>query len=403
MRSLYRSLTAGLLCAGLAALIAAPGELAAQAKKDDKKDAKKDPKVDPKAKEKEMDDTRDATLSFGTSDGLALRGYWFPAVGTNGNKRADAVMMFPAPGNKVNDSWIGLAKSLSEKGFAVLLFDWRGCGMNSASERGIRVFEDTERFLLDQMNMQYQKSSVNRGLTYSTFSLRYRDFLFNDLMAARFFLDKQNDAGKCNTNRIWVVSEREGAQMGLAFIATEFQRNSVYQAKVNVLDVGVQFKSAGKDYAGLVGLSYSATNGTASAIYRAALPTIGTPRLVKDAMVHLENRLAMVMVHGKKEVGSAGAGSSKSAITGAGAGGSEADMKTRFKYMKEIDNSKQAKAVSGIDLIGTDDPFGAKEYIIKAMVDISKDKQDFGKEPTDREASKITTVPRFSLEAYKPR
>ena len=49
-----------------------------------------------------------------------------------------------------------------------------------------------------------------------------------DLMAARFALDKLNDANQCNTNRIWLISEGAGSYLALAWIAAEAQRNSTY-------------------------------------------------------------------------------------------------------------------------------------------------------------------------------
>jgi len=102
------------------------------------------------------------------------------------------------------------------------------------------------------------------------------------------------------------------------------------------------------------------------------------------------------MVYGKKE----GQSASKAAISLTGAGGSEDDLRKNFKYLREVDNSKQAKAISGIDLIDPMDSFGAKALIIKAMSEIVKDKNNVGKDPTDREANKITDVPRFKAELW---
>jgi Mrp family chromosome partitioning ATPase len=71
------------------------------------------------------------------SDGLKLRGWFIPAAGAN---RRMAVLV--ANGNAGNRSGrAALARALSERGLAVLLFDYRGYGGNPGrpSERGLPV------------------------------------------------------------------------------------------------------------------------------------------------------------------------------------------------------------------------------------------------------------------------
>jgi hypothetical protein len=401
MLSLYRGLLAGFLVAGLAALCYAPSDMVAQDAKD-KKDTK-----DAKDKEKAKEDIKEKSVGIATSDGLSLNGYWFQGTGIE-KQRPDAVMMFPAPGGKVNDSWIALAKALSEKNFSVLLFDWRGMGMNGPDGigQGSRIFSEKDEFWKERYNgtllMNIKATVEKNGLdwakvlsTKSNGSMRYRDFMLNDLMAARFFLDKQNDAGRCNTNRVWIVSEKEGAHLGLAFVASEFQRHTIHLPKKTTADIAPPFKGAGKDYAGIMALSYSGSNSpTASMVYKNALPSIGANDEVKKAKEHLEERLAMVLMYSKKETG----GQSNGLMRSVGVAGSEDEMKKKFKYPKEFD-IKAMKPISGIDMIDQNDSFGVKAYIVKAMVEISK-VQNFGKDPTERDAAKTTEVPRIAIEKF---
>jgi hypothetical protein len=400
MRSLLRGLAGALLILGLAALTTGPAELAAQAKKD-----AKDPKTPgPQAKKDEKvktDDTRDKTVGIATSDGLSLNAYWFQGVALEKNP-PDAVLMFPAPGDKVNDAWIGLAKKLSEKNFSVLLFDWRGCGMNASATAGQRIFADKDVFWREPYNDRILKphsTFENRGLDYKTIigktdgNLRYRDFLFNDLAAARFYLDRQNDNGKCNSGRIWIVTERDGGQTGLAFIASEMGVNRMYDPRPNVGNTAFQFRSGGKDFVGLTVLSYATGNPSASAVFRNAMNELSGKPLGREAQDHLEHRLAMVMIHGKKE----GASTSRSAFSQVGAGGDEDALKKNFKYLKEIDNSKQAKVVTGIDLIDPMDSFGVQKTIVDSMQGISK-VLPTNKDRLDREANKMTQPLRFRAE-----
>jgi hypothetical protein len=398
MRSLLRGLAGAALVAGLATLGIGPGGLAAQDKKKDAKTPAAPPVVkkdDPKAK----DDTRDKTVGISTSDGLSLNAYWFQGNAIDKNP-PDAVLMFPAPGNKVTDAWIGLAKALSEKNFSVLLFDWRGCGMNAADTAGQRILADKELFWREMYNKQLlkpQRPYEEKGLDFQRIIgktegvYRYRDFLFNDLLAARFYLDRQNDNKKCNSGRIWIVTEKDGGQMGLAFIASEFARNAIYDPMGNIGATGKQFRSGGKDFVGMTVLSYGSgpSSGAASAVFNNAMREMsGTA--ARDAHDHLEHRLAMILVHGKKE----GPGGSKSALDRVQAGGDEEALKKNYKYLREIDNSKAAKLVGGIDLIDPMDTYGVQKLVVDTMIGVSKALPG-NKEPLDREANKMTIIPRF--------
>lgn len=401
MRSLLRGLSGAALVLGLATLLTGPDGLSAQDKKDPKgKDPKTAVPAPPVKKDEAKKDDKDrTTVGISTSDGLSLNAYWYQGTAAEKNP-PDAVLMFPAPGNKVNDAWMGLAKALSEKNFSVLLFDWRGCGMNAADTAGSRVLHEKELFWKEPYNQMLLKSSQkqieDKGLDYKTHlgrsngAYRYRDFLFNDLLAARFYLDRQNDNKKCNSARIWIVTEKDGGHMALAFIASEFPRNSIYDPKPELF-AGKQFKSAGKDFVGLTVLSYAGDNPSASAVYRNAFKLMPGAAAVKDARDHLETRVAMIMVHGKKE----GPGASKSVFHQVGVNGTTADdLKKSYKYLREMDNSKAGQALSGIGLIDPMDSFGAKKEIVDVMVGVSKALPG-GKDPYDREANKMTIYPRF--------
>ncbi|MSR54954.1 MAG: hypothetical protein EXS09_16955 [Gemmataceae bacterium] len=399
MLSLCRGLVAALLLAGLAALCMDPANVGAQDKKDPKGKTAKE-------------EVAERGVSVPTSDGLALKGYWFQGTALDKN-RPDAVMMMPAPGNKINEQWIWLAKALSEKNFSVLLFDWRGCGLNGTAANGgsgVGILDDRTKFWNEPYNgMLLMKSKAlieKNGIDYKAVSAapdvrgaRYRDFMFmNDLQGARFYLDKQNDDGKCNTNRIWIISEKDGSHLGLAFVAAEFQRHTKYFPGGNLFDIKEKIVPAGKDYVGMMALSYS-TSGfaspSASKIFSNALPTLGANDLVKDARDHLKDRMAMVLMSKKGD-----GGPSRALLNTVGVSATvEATLRDLYKYPKEFD-IKAMKPISGIDLIPVDDSFKVKEYVIEAMVAISK-KSPTGKgTPSDRDASKTFTAPRFPIEKF---
>jgi hypothetical protein len=391
MRSLLRGLPAGLLVFGLFASAAGPARLAAQDKKD------------PAKKDEKKDDTGDKKQGISTSDGLSLNAYWFQGNAID-KSPPDAVLMFPPPGSKVTDAWIGLAKAMAEKNFSVLLFDWRGCGMNAVDTAGTRVIADKDLFWKEPYNQRLLKTSMksieDKGLDYKVLrtkvdgTWRYDGFMYNDLLAARFYLDRQNDNGKCNTNRIWIVTEKDGGHVAQAFIASEFLRNTIYNPKQSGIIEYTQVKPAGKDYIGLVCLSYASGPATATAqAISGNAARLGGAAMARDMKEHLERRVAMVMVYGKKE----GPGLSRSLFSSIGAGGNEEEMKKNYKYLREIDNSKLNKTVSGIDLIDPMDSFGVQKTVVDSMVGISKVLPG-NKDRTDREANKMIIIPRFNAE-----
>ena len=65
------------------------------------------------------------TVSFATSDGLMLEGWFFPGVGGDGTT---AIVFNGNAGNRAGR--VPLARELGEFGFNVLLFDYRGYGSN---------------------------------------------------------------------------------------------------------------------------------------------------------------------------------------------------------------------------------------------------------------------------------
>lgn len=76
-------------------------------------------------------------------------------------------------------------------------------------------------------------------------------------------------------------------------------------------------------------------------------------------------------------------------------------MKKKFKYLKEFE-IKIKKPITGIELIDPMDSFGAKAFVVKAMVEISK-VQNYGKAGMDRQAGKMTDIPRFEIQKFNRR
>ena len=355
MRSVSRWCTLGLFAFVVALIAQNPAKLAAQ------------PKIEPDK------------VQIRTSDGLDLYAYWF-----TGEKASDVIVMMPAPGSKVNDTWMDLARSAAEKKFAVLLFDWRGCGMNAGTGR---IFNNKEIFYREFYNRGTPADAADKGLTYA--KLPNKDFILNDLCGARFFLEKKNDEKSCNVNRVWFVTEKESCNLAMAFVAAEFYRNSFYADNVvGVLGMGgakAKQQLAGIDYAGAIFLSY-ARHATAGNIFNTA------PRAnKKDLDRHLTDNMAIVSITNKAEKTQPG-----SAFIHTFVKPDEKVMKDKFKYIKEFEDKGAMKVRTGIDLIDEKDSLGVKEYVLKALEEIRK-VQAAGKTNDDRNVKAVSSPPRFNL------
>jgi hypothetical protein len=382
MRSLHCR-PAAFIILGVAALVSDSADLRAQGKKDS----------DPAKKDENA-------IEVPTADGLRLNALWYPGTGAD-KVPPDAVLMFPAPGNKVNDSWIALAKALSEKNFSVLLMDWRGCGMNAAEAR---VINDKDQFWKEPYNQRLLKSSQKsidaKGLDYKVLknkaegTWRYTDFMMNDLLAARFYLDRQNDDGKCNSGRIWLVTERDGGQVAMGFISAEFARESVYTKNPNVFVPGHQFRSAGLDFVGITCLSWGGRNPTGEAFYTNGMGRMLRPAQ-REAADYLQHRLAMILVYGWKE----GPNASRGAVGAVGADAGDPDaLKRDNKVLLEVNNSKASGPAIGIGLIDSTDSFGTKTEVRKAMVEASKT-LTANRQVVERDANKVPYIPRLDAAA----
>ena len=347
------------------------------------------------------DEVPDTVLSFPTSDGVALGGMWYPP---KDKPNADVVMMFPRPGGAINKNWIAVAEALKEKGFAVLLFDFRGCGMNGPAPkakepipdpfylkgRGERIITDVSQFFKEPFNTGLNKTSVEKsGLNYKTFNDRQKDAVFNDLQAARFFIDRKSDARVCNANRIWMLTEKEGYQLALGFISWEAYRNTIFPEQN--LAAKVDPTKAAKDYAGIVAFSPNENFAVATLQINKNLKNLGLLDC-KTAVEHIERRMAIVCIHGKSE----GPGKSKTVVNRWVTGGEE-ELRRKFKYFHEFDNTKMKGTPIGLDMIDATDSLGITNKLVEQLSNIAKVGQDFGKDETKRNAAETKLIPRSPL------
>jgi hypothetical protein len=165
-------------------------------------------------------------VSFKTIDGVLIKGVFY--TGSKGANSPTVIMLHKWGGNSSQNGWTELAKRLQEKGYSVLTFDFRGHGQSTTV--------DPEKFWKYQPNVNHYAKSWKKDQTsikYSDFKPNYLPYLLNDIMAAREDLDNRNDSAGCNVSNILVIGAEEGASLGLAWMTTEFFRESINKKNDN--------------------------------------------------------------------------------------------------------------------------------------------------------------------------
>jgi len=193
-------------------------------------------------------------VSFKTYDGVLIKGTFY--TGSKGANSPTVIMLHKWGGNSSENGWTELAKRLQEKGYSVLTFDFRGHGQSTTV--------DPEKFWKFTPNVSHYKKSAKKDqstIKYSDFKDSYLPFLLNDIMAAREDLDNRNDSGGCNVSNILVIGAEEGAGLGLAWMTSEFFRESINKKNDNTGLYGVWNpkltldRPASEDLAGAIFLS----------------------------------------------------------------------------------------------------------------------------------------------------
>lgn len=180
-----------------------------------------------------------------TADYVELDGTYY-----RGNKGRDTpcvIIVHKFGSDRTKSGLDDLAKALNAEGFAVLTFDLRGHGGSVNVSPGFWTLPPNRNGIL--------RANPTRQTTISAanFKPTYFPWLVNDVAAARRFMEVKNDAGELNAQSIFIIGAGEGASLGLAFVASEWNRQ--FTIGVRALQSSGTTKIAGKDIAGGVWLS----------------------------------------------------------------------------------------------------------------------------------------------------
>lgn len=165
-------------------------------------------------------------VDFDTVDGVQLKGRFFAG---NKGKDSPCVLMLHALGeNSNNKEWQNLAKTLQQKGYAVLTFDFRGHGDSTVVLPGIpsqkpqlivKGFWDEAANQQGVKGFAYNKPRPTE-IKYEQFTTQYYPVLVNDIAAAKVFLDDSD----CNSMNLTLVGSKDGGTLGSIWLNAEWHR-----------------------------------------------------------------------------------------------------------------------------------------------------------------------------------
>jgi hypothetical protein len=316
--------------------------------------------------------------SFESADGVKLYGRFYKAAVT---KNGSCVLILPQfKKDPTKGDWDGLAKRLANEGYNVLILHYRGHGKSTdiiaKDFFGNPVLGQINAMLVPGANKTPPKST----LSMNELKPAYMPMLVNDVMAARSFLERKNDAGEVNVSTMYLIGAGEGCPLGMLYTATEWHR----EEKVPNIAVPPQFVSSnrglfpggspvGKDIAAAVWLSPDKTPSMSDGTVKS---------FISSYAPDMREETRMLFLYGEKDDN--GKKHCKyyhdEVLVAKGKKG-----KIEGMVLTEVRPVKGAKELKGVDLLGNNATFGTEDTIskyLKAVEDDRKGKARFNRNYT---------------------
>ncbi len=284
---------------------------------------------------------------FRTADGLRLSYQWYS--GGKGQK-SDCVMLVPGYGSDMSKpGWATLANALKKQGYSVLLFDLRGHGKSA----DFKVMDKPDlfcKFTYNNLCGQRLVPTSIKEVKKEKFKPEYYPFLVNDLAGARRFLDEQNDAGQCNSGRIFVVAEQTICPLVMLWISTEFERygfgpKTKLDAPENV--------SAGEDLCGVIFLSWANGGGAGQSLALRTNDKVMIDKVLGTTTVtvasQIKKKVAMAFIYSKEDKLSAT--EARSWFTRFGVPAGKTEDPELVKYIREVSGAEKLAGIQLLDIL----------------------------------------------------
>jgi pimeloyl-ACP methyl ester carboxylesterase len=307
-----------------------------------------------------------------------------------------------APGkdaNMLKGDWVGLANRLTDAGYNVFRFDWRGHGKSTDIKNPEKFWgnpavglQNDPNPITGPWNTRYitgaNKKPVKADFYYKDLGEKanaYMPVYLLDLAAVRAHLDSKNDTGDVNTSSIYLIGSEAAATLGFGWLATEWNRPAFYPTP-NQLGIAGRYMfvpqplndrgydTGGADISGAIWLSparpASISLPTVRGFVSGILPN--GSRMPMSPTNMRENNPMLFLYGAEDKKGEKEAATFFNEILVA-----NGDVKNGVKKLEDTFLRPVAKGakLSGVNLLGNVDELGTETTIMNFMSRIQKDRK----------------------------
>ena len=328
--------------------------------------------------------------TFQTADGVQIHGLFHKSAKDPGS--APVVILLYPPGKDNNMSkgdWEGLANRLTEAGYHVYRFDWRGHGKSTDIKKP-DVFWGNP--YTGPWNNKYIKGAGIKPLKNTLFFKdltdpgRYIPVYLNDLAAVRAQLDSKNDAGDLSTSSVYLIGAGDAASLGFAWLAAEWNRPQFYP-KQGQLGLGVpRYEFVPQPLVG--GINAEAGPDVAAAVWLSGSRPMSIPQPLVQGWVSgavmgqtlrinppkFRENTPMLFLYADKDAKGKASAEFFHHVALVAQGDKKLEISPLERQDKLLKELKGANALQGVQLLGNNDRLQTEDTILKFLDAIQKDR-----------------------------
>jgi pimeloyl-ACP methyl ester carboxylesterase len=327
--------------------------------------------------------------TFLTADGIQLHGLFHRSTKSPGNDPV-VILIYP-PGkdnNMLKGDWLGLANRLSEAGFNVFRFDWRGHGKSNDIKDAQKFWQNpftgpwNQRYISGANKKPIKDTFFFKDFVNNTDApIKYMPAYLTDLAAARVHLDNKNDVGDVNTSSVYVIGSEAAATIGIGWIATEWNRPAIAPSPNQLMPIDPKyayvpqplrdrdFETAGNDISAAVWLSASRPSSFSPQVVKGFISGIlPNGRMMLAPKTRDNNPMLFMYAAGDKKGETESKFFHLEVLVGKGDKPNGLN-KLNDNYLLPLQN---AGALTGVNLLGDDEKRGTEGKLMKFLEEIQK-------------------------------